>query len=482
MVAELGRAARTLREELGESLASLERYDVPIEQATTASLDALKAFTTGLRLHSAGQPDRAIPHLERATTLDPSFALAFAQMSTSHFNMRNMSAANKHAARAFELRERVSDRERFYIEARYHDSVTGDFEASLKVYETWTQTYPRDFAPWNNLGVIHSELGDFTEALARYQDAERLNADNALAAANRAFALYSLSRFDEAKAAADAVRARFPNSALGISTRLHVACVENDRAMFDEMLRIGRERKMNDVIIAALTCPIRHGRLTEARERFQELQEMLGESAGERRGRPMLEMALVEWRLGYPDRAKDLARQAEALLPIGARAFRLAYVFAEMGDHARARSLVAQYKSGYPNATTQLLWGIMAEATTLLADGKPDAALERLQSVRRFEGRWADVRLVRARALQHAGRLTEAAAEFQWLDDHACPPPTTSACALAPLSLARVRAAAGDKAGARQAYDRFLELWKDADAGLPLLAEARRERAQLDAK
>ena len=482
VVNQLGRAARTLREELGESLASIERYDVPIEQATTSSLDALKAFTTGIRLHSAGQPDQAIAHLERATTLDPNFALAFAQMSTSHFNVRNLSAANKFAGRAYELRERVSDRERFYIEARYHDSVSGDFDASLRVYKTWTETYPRDFTPWNNLGVIHSELGDFPAALAGYQEAERLNADNALAAGNRAFALYSMSRIDEARVAADTARARFPNNALAFLTRLHVACVQNDRATFDDVLRIGRERKMTDVLIAALHCPVRHGRFTEARDRFQEIQGVLGEAATERRGRPMIEMALTEWRLGHPERARVLAQQADSLLPVGARAFRLPFMFAEIGDHARARSLIAQFKGAYPDATALLLWGTLADATILLADGKPAAALERVQTVRRFEGRWSDLRLVRARALQQAGRLTEAAAEFQWLADHVCAPPATSPCSLAPLAHARVLAAAGDSAGARQAYDRFLELWKDADADLPLLAEARRERARLDGK
>jgi serine/threonine protein kinase/Tfp pilus assembly protein PilF len=482
VVTELGRAARALREELGESLASIERYDVPIEQATTSSLDALKAFTTGVRLHSAGQPDQAVPHLERATTLDPNFALAFAQMSTSHFNVRNLSAANRFAARAYELRERVSDRERFYIEARYHDSVTGDFDASLKVYETWTQTYPRDFTPWNNLGVMHSELGDFAAALAGYQEAERLNPDNALSAGNRTFALYSLSRIDEAKVAADTVRARFPNNSLAFGTRLHVACVQNDQATFDEVLRIARERKMAELLAAAMQCSVRHGRFTEARERFLEMQSMFGEAARERRGRPMIEMAIMEWRLRRTDLAKELAAQAESLLPIGARAFRLAYLFAEIGNHARARSLIAQYKGAYPDATSLRLWGTLADATILLAEGKPDAALERVQTVRRFEGRWGDVRLVRARALQQAGRLAESAAEFQWLADHACPPPSTSACVLAPLSLARVRAAAGDSAGARQAYDRFLDLWKEADADLPVHAAAKRERAALNGK
>ncbi|HUR19503.1 MAG TPA: hypothetical protein VMZ90_01760, partial [Vicinamibacterales bacterium] len=284
------------------------------------------------------------------------------------------------------------------------------------------------------------------------------------------------------KSASEPVMTRFPNNALAFVTRLHVACVENDRATFDSMLQIGRDRKMPDVLVAAQQCSARFGRIAEARERVRETHAMLGEAAGERRGRPVMEMAMMEWRLGQPERAKALASQAELLLPPGARPFRLAYLFAEIGEHAHARSLLTQYKAAYPSATQLALWGALSEATFLLADAKPEAALERVQSVRRFEGRWPDVRLMRARALQQAGRLAEAATEYQWLADHLCAPPSTSPCALAPLSLARVRAAAGDGAGARQAYDRFLDLWKNADADLPLLAEARRERAALNGK
>jgi tetratricopeptide (TPR) repeat protein len=479
VLAELGRAARTLREELGESLASITRHDVPIEQATTSSLDALKAFTTGVRLHSAGQPDQAVAHLERATTLDPDFALAYAQMSTSYFNVRNMSAANRFAARAYELRDRVSDRERFYIEARYHDSVTGDFDASLKVYETWAQTYPRDYVPWNNLGVISSELGDFARALEGYREAGRLNPDNALASGNAAFALYVLTRLPDAKAEADAAMAKFPNSSLSFITRLHVACAERDEATVQALLQTGRQRRVGDLLMAAVQCAAGRGHMAEARDLFRELQTTLGEAAAERRGRPMIEMAFTEWRLGSPARAKELAAQAEALLPASARPFRLAHLFAEIGAHDHARSLLEQYRALVPAATPLSLWGALCEGTVLLSQRKPDAVLERIESVRRFEGRWSDVRLLRARALQQAGRLAEAAAEFQWLADHTSPPPSQTPMLVAVISLARVRAATGDAAGAAQAYDRFLDLWKTADADLPLLIEARRERAAL---
>ena len=480
VLTELGRIARTLREELGESLSSIERHDRPIEQATTSSLDALKAFTTGVRLHSAGQPDQAIPHLERATTLDPNFALAYAQMSTAHLNLRSFSNANRFAARAYELRDRVSDRERFYIAARYHDSVTGDLDESLKVYETWTQTYPRDFVPWNNLGVIRSELGDYQRALEGYREAQRLNPDNALSAGNAAFALYVLARFDEAKAAAEAAMATFPNNPLPFLTRLHVACAEHDRATFDEVLRLGRERRMADVIVAATHCPVQHGRFTEARQLFRELQTMLGESAGERRGRPMIEMAFMEWRLGHPARARELASDAAALLPVSSRAFRLMHLLAELGDRSRARSSLAEYQEAYESATQLGLWRALTEAVLRRESGNPQAALEALEDVRRFETRWPDIRFVRAQALLQAGRAPDAVAEFQWLVDHPCAPPGTSPCAAAPVWLARARAAAGDPAGAKQAYDRFLDLWREADPDLPLLADAKRERAALD--
>jgi hypothetical protein len=248
------------------------------------------------------------------------------------------------------------------------------------------------------------------------------------------------------------------------------------------MLQIARDRKMPDVLLATVHCSVRHGRLAEARNALREVQAMFGDSAAERRGRPVIEIAIAEGRLGLPERAKALAAEAAGLLPPGARAFRLSYTFAELGNRTQARSLLKQYADAYPHATARILWSTLAEATFLLADGKPGEALELAQSVRRFEGRWPDVRLVRARALQQAGRLAESAAEYQWLMDHVCAPPSTSPCALAPLALGRVRAAAGDTAGARQAYDRFLDLWKNADAELPLLAEARRERARLDGK
>ena len=476
---ELGRVARTLREQLGESLGSIQRYDVPIQQATTSSLDALKAFTMGVRFHTAGQWDQAIQQLERATTLDPNFALAYAQMSTAFFNLRNLSNANRFAVRAYELRERVSDRERFYIEARYHDSVTGDLDQSLKVYETWTQTYPRDYVPWNNLGVTLADLGDYPHALERYREARRLNPENALTSGNIAFALFVHGQLPEAKAEADQAMRRFPNNQLAFGTRISVACAERDAMKVAEVLEIGRRQRMPDIIVPGLHCAAGEGRMSEARELLREVLAILGEAARERRARLMVEMAFVEWRLGSQSRARELLNEAAPMLPASARPFRLAYLLAEMGEYDRMRSLLTGLKAEYPAATARMLWNAMSEASLLLSQQKPDAALDALAPIKRFQGRWRDVALERARALQQAGRLAEAEADFKWLADQSPAPPAISASAIALISLARVRAAAGNAAGAREAYDRFLDLWNRADPDLTLLAEAKQERAAL---
>ena len=452
---------------------------MPVERATTASLDALKAFTTGLRLHAAGQSEQAILHLERATALDPNFALAYAQMSTSYFNVRDFTRARPNAARAYEFRERVSDRERFYIEARYYDSVLGDWDRSLQVYETWAQTYPRDFTPWNNLGVLRAEAGDYEGALEPYQQSQRLNPGNSLAYGNLALSLLALNRVAEAKAAADEAIAKFATNSLGHSVRLSVACLERDAAKMDELLALGRTRRQPDIIMAAFQCAIRDGRVSEGRKLEHEAAQMLGEARREPRGRHLIELAFVEWRLGDPVLAPQMAATAGQLMP-PSTGFRLLHLLAELGDAAGAKMRLAQARAEQPDSTPlNRLWAPLTEATLLIADGKPDAAIERLSQTQRFEHRWGDITLVRGRALLRAGKPAAAAAEFQRLVDRPPPLPAATVYPLALISLARARAAAGEAVAAREAYDRFLDLWKHADPDLKLLAEARRERAAL---
>jgi tetratricopeptide (TPR) repeat protein/predicted Ser/Thr protein kinase len=480
VLGQLGEAAKALREELGESLASIARHDVPVDRATTGSLEALKAFTTGNRLHGAGQYDQAIPQFERAIALDPNFALAYAQMSTSYFNLRELGPARANATQAYQFRDRVSDRERFYIEARYHDSVTSDWAQSLKVYETWAQTYPRDFVPWNNMGVIRAESGDFEGAIEPYRQSHRLNPGNALSAGNVAYALHALNRLAEAKTAADDAIARFPANGLAYSTRLAIACQERDAAKVSELLAVGRSRRMYDVVLAAFQCAVTDGRLNDGRELGREAALIAGEARRAPRGGLLVEMAFAELRMGDPKRAREAAAEAIQLLT-GGGGLRLPHLLAELGDAAAARSRLAKMAADQPEMTSlKKVWMPLTEATLLVAEGRPDAAVDLLAKTDRFEYRWGDITLLRGRALLAAGKPAEAAVQFQRLVDHPPPAPSATVYAMALVHLARARVAAGDTARAREAYDHFLAHWKNADANLPLLAAARRERASLN--
>ena len=478
VLAELGRAARSVREKLGESLATLEKFDVPLERATTSSLEALKAFTTGYQLHSAGQPQKAIPHFERAVSLDPEFALAYAQTSTSYFNLRDSARSGAFAARAYERRDRVSDRERFYIEARYHNSVTADFDQTLKVYELWSQTYPRDFVAWNNLGVIHAELGDFERAVDAYAQAKRILPTNNLTHGNIAFALQGLNRLDEAKAAADEAIARYPTH-LAHAVRMNVACFERDAAKQAELLAIARSQRIPEVFQAAMNCAIREGRLAEAHTLEREGAQIYGESRPEPRARQLIEMALAEWRLGRPERARPLADEAARLLAAAAPFHRLALLYAEIGADAQARTQLDRMTADQPQATFLALWGGVSEATMAVTRKDAKAALDLLQPLQRFEVRYGDVTLTRAKAQLVAGNTAAAITDFKRIVDAPPAGPAGSVYPAGLIGLARARVAAGDTAGAKVAYDQFLDLWKSADADLPLLLEARRERDAL---
>jgi eukaryotic-like serine/threonine-protein kinase len=479
VLTELGRGAKSVREKLGESIATLEKFDVPLERATTSSLDALKAFTTGVRLHASGQYQQAILHLERAVSLDPEFALAYAQTSTAYFNLRDNARARTYAARAYELRDRVSDRERFYIDARYHDAVTGDFDQSLKVYELWSQTYPRDFVAWNNLGVTQTDLGDFESALENYRQAIRLQPGNALMHGNIAFALQGLNRLAEAKTAAEEAMAKFPANSLSYAVRLSVACRERDAAKKEQLLATGRSRRILEILLAAVHCAVRDGRLTDARNFLQEVVQMLGEARREARGRIVIEIAFAEWRVGDAGRARELAAEAERLLAPEARAYRLAVFYAEIGEGAHARALLDRMAVDQPRSTFLALWRAVIDATLALARKDPQAAIEYLRPAQRFEGRWGDVTLLRAKAEMLAGNTDAATADFKHIIDRPTPGPAVTVYPFAIIGLARARLAAGDSPGATAAYDQFLDLWAHADADLPLLADVRRERAAL---
>src|SRR5262249_41625868 len=205
----LGEAATKLRRQLGESLASVQKYDVPLERVTTSSLEALQAYSIGYQVANVKNDlHAAIPFFERAIALDPNFAMAYARMGTAFGNQFEHVLAEENVRKAYALRERVSERERLYINSHYESDVTGNLEASRQAHEMWAQTYPRDGNPYNNLGFVYSHLGGHEKALAAFQEAIKLNPELSLPRVNQVRSYIYLNRLDQAKAAVADMQAR----------------------------------------------------------------------------------------------------------------------------------------------------------------------------------------------------------------------------------------------------------------------------------
>jgi tetratricopeptide (TPR) repeat protein len=400
---------------------------------------------------------------------DPDFAAAYAQMGTSYSNQRDMYRAREFTAKAYELRERVSERERFYIEARYHDSVSGDVDQGLKVYELWTRTYPRDSVPWNNIGVLQELTGDFERALDSFLEAQRLNPGAGIGQDNVALSYAHLNRMAEAKKVAEEAASRFPN--LGL-TRFIVACREGDDARTAELLKEGREKHVNEILQGAFMCALRNGRFAEARD-------LRADALPGTRG--LAEMAFAEWHLGDRARAKELVIEAARQSPEAALPVRLGSLFATVGEADRARLFVAHRVREQPTDTLlNGVWVPLTEAILALGAHKPDAAIEALRTSERYERRWPEGGFHRGAAYMQSGNFPAAVAQFKRLTDREPDwPPSVTVYPAAMLALARAHLAAGDTAVARQAYQRFLDFWKHADANLVALIQARRELAAL---
>ena len=213
VLAALGEAASKLRIKLGESLASVQKFDTPVEQATTPSLEALKAYSTGRRIQSQGGDLQAIPFYKRAIDLDPSFASSHAALGLTYGNAYQSSLARVELQRAYELRDRTSEREKFHIAALYYAFVTGEIEKEIETYQLWAQSYPRDFIPHNNLSNNYLDLGQNEKAVAEARESLRM-LPNASAYGSLAYGYLALNRFEEAKAITEEARARNFDSGL----------------------------------------------------------------------------------------------------------------------------------------------------------------------------------------------------------------------------------------------------------------------------
>ena len=483
----LGKAATELRGELGESLASVEKFDVPVE-ATTPSLEALQAYgMAGATRRRKGDAE-AIPFLKRAIELDPTFALAYAGLSVSYFNLNQTGLAAENATRAYDLRGRVSERERYRISTTYYHAVAGDLEKSVQVYELWAKSYPRDDTPPLNLGVVYQQLGQYGKAVVETEQAQRL-APTATGYGNLAFEYIALNRLDEAEKVLQ--RARSSDfDGFDIRANLYLLYfLRGDNKGMEQQLawaagRLGDE----DVMLSGQSdTEAYYGRLMRARDYSRRAVEaaMRAESR-ETAALWRAAAGLREAEFGNPAAAKQNADAALSLSSGLDVRLLTALTLARAGDTANARKLVEQLERTPSTNTMLKLYCLPTiDAAIEISNSNPSQAVLDLEAAMPYElgGTLTFPYLypawVRGQAYLAAHNGTAAAAEFKKLIDHPGIVLNQPIAALAHLQLGRAYALAGDTGKARAAYQDFSILWKDADPDIPIYKAAKAEYAKL---
>ncbi|HEX6188577.1 MAG TPA: protein kinase [Pyrinomonadaceae bacterium] len=486
VLAELGTAATNLRKQLGESLASIQKYDKPIHQATTSSLEALKYYSTGIDQQLKGRYLDAIPSFKKATEIDQNFARAYAAMSSMYYNTRQYELAAEASRKAYELRDRVGENERLYITQAYYDNVTGELEKYLQTLEQWKSTYPRDASPANNLAVKYNELGLFDKAAVEAREAIRLNPGSTSGYSLLAAAQLALNRLDDAKQTISRAQEQKLDSTAMRRTLFRIAFVQHDSVTMqqqidwlsgkpDEYLAQGWQSETAAFL----------GQLKKS----QEFSDSALESAERRDQKDVaaqIAVAAAARNALFGDCARVKEQTAKALsltnrqVTIANAANALAGCPNASG-FSQAQNLIAELTRRSPTDTVlNKILAPLVQARMELQRDNAAQAIQLLETTQSFEAyALFQIAWLRGQAYLKQKKGAEAATEFQKILDHRGSQPTSPIYVVAHLGLARAAALQGDTAKARKAYQDFFALWKDADATLPILIEAKNEYDKL---
>jgi serine/threonine protein kinase/Tfp pilus assembly protein PilF len=493
----LDAGAISLRSKLGESLSTVQEYATPLEDVTTSSLEALKAFSLGQKTRYAKGDTAALPFYKRAVELDPNFAYAYLGPAVSYLNLGELGLAAKYARKAYELREKVSERERLSIEGFYYKNVTGELEKAGQSYELWQQTYPRNGAPYGNLGVISSTLGNYEKALNENSEALRLEPNNVDTYLNVGGAYMNLNRLDEAEAVYKQAETRKLESEDLLAARYLLAFLKGDAAQMERLASVamGRPGFEDPLLGAQSDTQAWYGKLQNARELTRRAMDSAEHNdAKETAATYQVELAFCEVEAGNRERARAEANGALKLAPNRDVKAEAALALARAGDAAGAEKLGAELDQTYPlDTVVQRFWLPTIRAAIALERKDPNRAVELLKQASAIElgliGAPLAPAYVRGQAYLALGDGNRAAAEFQKYIDHPGLAINFPWGALARLGLARAYAlqaqsaqgtgAEAARAKARAAYQDFLTLWKDADPDIPILKEAKAEYAKL---
>jgi len=498
----LGNVASEIRTKMGESLASVQKYDAPPEDVTTSSLEALEAYSLGYRTMIA-KNDRAsaIPLFQRATSLDPSFAMAYARLGITFFNLDEPSRAEESLRKAYDLRERLSEREKLYVAASYAAMAKGNMEEARKSYEMWQQIYPRDQFAVGNLGIVYGYLGDCDRALGALQEAWKLNPGNALVFSNIVATYLQLNRLGEARAFASKAKDLHLESMAIHNSLYMVDFLQHDAAgMEREAAELIGKPGWDDLMLYYESDTAAYdGHFSSARALTQRAVDSARRAdKSETAAAYEAESAVREALVGNPTLAR---RQAEAALALshGKEVEALAAIALGLaGDSLQAARLADDLNQHFPEDTSvQFNLLPTVRAASALQSGNGGKAREALAAAQPYELGETTPEVsfylypvyLRAGAYLAERQGKDAVAEFQKIIDHPGLVQNELIGALAHLGLARANAleartsqgADGDAARVRAlaAYKDFLTLWKDADPDIPILKQAKAEYAKL---
>jgi eukaryotic-like serine/threonine-protein kinase len=482
----LDKTAIRLRSKLGESINSVQKFATPVEDATTPSLEALKAYSLGRKMFFERGNAAALPFLQRAVELDPTFALAYRALGALYGNLFQTDRMRLNISKAYELREKVSERERFYIEANYYYEGTGELGKAIAAYELWRQSYPRDYALYVHLAAIYMRQGNLEKALEASRESVRLEPNSGINYSVLCLAYIYLDRLDEAVAVVKQAEERKLESEALLGARYGLAFLEGDTAQMARTVSaaMGKPGTEDALLDAQADTEAWHGRWKDARQlRRRAMSSAEQNDARETAAWYEARTALSEVESGMREEARSDAYAAIKLASNRDVLARVALALALAGDTAGAEKLAAELDRTFPLDTlVQRYWLPAIGAALALEHKDPKRAVELLRVAGPIElGDYGDLLPVylRGEAYLVLRDGNAAAVEFQKFIDHRGRVGNSPWGALARLQLARACALSGDKTKARIAYQDFLTLWKDADPDIPVLKQAKVEYAKL---
>jgi serine/threonine protein kinase/tetratricopeptide (TPR) repeat protein len=484
----LDSAATQIRQKLGESLASVQKFTTPLEQATTSSLDALKEFSLGEADHMKLDEEKAAPHLVRAIQLDPNFAMAYATLGVVYNNLTQKQKASEYLKKAFELEGRSSERERLYITSHYYDMVTGQLDKAVETYESWKLTYPRDTVPLNNLALRYQSTGDHEKALANASEALRLDAKDVYAYQNVSSAYMALNRYDEVRGIADKAAAQKLDAFPLHLFLFQLAFIRNDEAGMQHEIAWGAGKPDESILLLfRAQGEFALGKTKQARDSTAQAVKS-AQHYDRKEFAAVLHAfeAAQEAELGYTQQARSNVLEALNLSQDQGAKIGGFTVLARTGDSSRAEKLMGEVRKESPTDT--ILTSVVipvAQAMIEIQRNNPTKAVSLLEAARPYDlGAGPDSAdfwsmYVRGQAYLVAHDGAKSAAEYQKILDHRGIDLTSLLYTLSHLGLGRAYALQGDKDKARTAYQDFFAIWKDADPDIPILKEAKAEYEKL---